>query len=81
MANNKWDPSASTSEDRPQQIKRLPEPGLSKVEVVMMVSHLMEHKRDIAILGGSKYLARWNNDKIGKLKSAQPVRKQQIESK
>ena len=58
--NYKRDPYASTSEERPQKSKRPPEPGLSKVEVVMTVYHLMELKQNIAITGGGKYLARRN---------------------
>ena len=58
--NSKWDPSASTSEEKPQKSKRTPDPGVSKVEVVTMVFQLMEQKYDIAITGGSKYIYRLN---------------------
>ena len=80
-ANNKQSLCASTSEERPQKSKPPPEPGLSKVEEVMTVSHLMEWKLYIAIAGGGKYLAWRNKDKIGNLGASQFVRKQQRESK
>ena len=79
--NDKKDPSVSTSEEQPQKKKRPPEPRLSKVGVLMMVSHLMEQKRDIIMVGGGKYLAWRNEEKIGKLGAAQFARKQQTERK
>ena len=36
-----------------------------KVDVVARVFHLMERKRDIAIVGGAQYLARKNEEKKG----------------
>ena len=68
--NEKWDLSVSTSEDRLQKSKRPPEPGVSKVEVVTTVSHLMEWKHDIVIPGGGEYLTRRNEEKIWKLGEA-----------
>ena len=51
--------------------------GVSKLEVVTMMSHLMEPKRDITVAGGGKCLAQWNGDKIEKLGAAQFVRRGQ----
>ena len=61
---------ASTSEEGPQKSKHPPDPSVSKVEVVLKVSHLMERKHDISIAGGGKYLDRRNEEEIGKVGAA-----------
>ena len=63
-SNDKQALSVSTSEEQPRKIKWPPDLGVSKLEVVTMVSHLMERKCDIAISGDSKYLAWSNKEKI-----------------
>ena len=56
-ANDKWDPSAPTAEERPRKSKQFSDPGISKVEAVKTVSHLMEGKLDISITVGVQH--RW----------------------
>ena len=47
----------------------------------MMVSQLMERKRDTTIAGGGKYLDKQNEEKIEKLGAAQLTRKKKRERK
>ena len=57
IENNRRAPYASTYEERPQKSKWTPDPGVSNLEVVTTVSHLMEQKQNITMAGGGKYLA------------------------
>ena len=79
--NNKNDPSASTSEERLRKIKRTTEPGVSKVEVVTTVYHMVEWKHNIVIVGEGKCISLRNEEKMGKLGSAQFLINQQRERK